>query len=64
MEFNLENIIGLINGVGFPIAMCVALFYLNNFTLKAQQKALNELQVSIQNNTNATNNLANSIKRG
>lgn len=64
MEFSLENIIALINGVGFPIAMCVALFWLNNFTLKAQQQALNELRDSIQNNTNATNNLANSIKRG
>lgn len=64
MEFNLENVIALINGVGFPIAMCIALFWLNNFTLKAQQQALNELRDSIQNNTNATNNLANSIKRG
>lgn len=63
MEFTLENVIALINGVGFPIAMCVALFWFNQFTLKAQQKALEELKESIQNNTNATNNLAMSIKR-
>lgn len=63
MELSLENIITLINGVGFPIAMCVAMFYLNNFTLKAQQQALIDLQVMITNNTNATNNLAESIRR-
>lgn len=63
MELSLENIIALINGVGFPIAMCVAMFYLNNFTLKAQQKALIDLQVMITNNTMATNNLAESLRR-
>jgi len=63
MELSLENIIALINGVGFPIAMCVAMFYLNNFTLKAQQQALIDLQVMITNNTNATNNLAESLRR-
>lgn len=63
MELSLENIIALINGVGFPIAMCVAMFYLNNFTLKAQQRALIDLQVMITNNTNATNNLAESLRR-
>jgi len=63
MELSLENIIALINGVGFPIAMCVAMFYLNNFTLKAQQQALVDLQVMITNNTNATNNLAESLRR-
>lgn len=64
MEFNLQTVIELVNGVGFPIAMCVALFWLNNFTLKAQQQALVELKASIQANTTATNNLAESIKRG
>lgn len=63
MELSLENIIALINGVGFPIAMCVAMFYLNNFTLKAQQQALVDLQMMITNNTNATNNLAESLRR-
>lgn len=63
MELSLENIIALINGVGFPIAMCIAMFYLNNFTLKAQQKALIDLQVMITNNTMATNNLAESLRR-
>lgn len=64
MEMSLDSIITLINGVGFPIAMCVALFWFNQFTLKAQAQALNELKESINNNTNATNNLADSIKRG
>lgn len=64
MEFNLQTIIDLVNGVGFPIAMCIALFWLNNFTLKAQQQSLLELKSSIQDNTNATNNLVEVIKRG
>lgn len=63
MDFNVQTVIELINGVGFPISMCVALFWLNNSTLKAQQKALMELQVTIQNNTQATTNLAEMIKR-
>lgn len=63
MEFTLENVITLINGVGFPIAMCVALFWFNQFTLRAQQQALAELKESINNNTNATNALAQSIGR-
>ena len=63
MEFTLENVIALINGVGFPIAMCVALFWFNQFTLRAQQQALTELKESINNNTNATNALAQSIGR-
>lgn len=63
MEFNLQTIIDLINGVGFPISMCVALFWLNNGTLKSQQQALTELKSVIQQNTNAVDNLADSIKR-
>lgn len=63
MDVSLQTIIELINGVGFPIGMCVALFWLNNFTLKSQQQALDELKTCIQNNTNATNNLVETIKR-
>ena len=63
MEFNLQTIIDLINGVGFPISMCIALFWLNNGTLKSQQQALTELKAVIQQNTNAVDNLADSIKR-
>lgn len=63
MEFSLQTFIELINGVGFPISMCVALFWLNSGILRNQQLVLSELKVSIQNNTNAVENLADSIKR-
>lgn len=64
MEFNLNSVVELINGVGFPIAVCVALFWFNRETIKEQQKLLVELKDIIRDNSEVIRDLADEIKRG
>ena len=63
MEFNLEVIVELINGLGFPIAVCVALFWFNRDTIKEQQKLLVELKDIIRDNSEVMRDLIDEIKR-
>ena len=49
MDYN--TITQLINGVGFPIACCVALFCQNNKQNENHTKEMNELKDVIENNT-------------
>ena len=63
MELNLGVIIELINGVGFPIAVCVALFWFNRDTIKEQQKLLIELKDIIRDNSEVMKDLIEEIKR-
>ena len=63
MEFNLGAIVELINGVGFPIAVCVALFWFNRDTIHAQQTLLSELKDIIRDNTEVMKDLIDEIKR-
>lgn len=58
----MNEIIELINSVGFPIAMCIALFWMNNGSLKTQQQTLSEIKTVISSNTDAIENLADTIK--
>ena len=62
MEFNFQTMITVINQTGFPIAACVALFWLVNTTLKQNKEILDELKTAIQNNTNAIEELSNQHK--
>ena len=64
MEINLEQITTFINGVGFPIAVCVFLLWYNNFTIVKQQQLLNELKDIIRDNSEVMRDLVNEIKRG
>lgn len=41
----------LINGVGFPVAVCVALFWNNRETTKQHHEVLKEFRTVIQENT-------------
>lgn len=63
MEFNLSAVVELINGVGFPIAVCIALFWLNRETIKEQQILLNELKDIIRDNSEVMKDLVDEIKR-
>lgn len=58
----MNEIVELINGVGFPIAMCIALFYMNNGALKTQQQTLTEIQQVVKTNTAALETLADQLK--
>lgn len=63
MEFNLSAIAELINGVGFPIAVCIALFWFNRDTIREQQKLLVELKDIIRDNSEVMKDLIDEIKR-
>ena len=63
MEFNLSAVVELINGVGFPIAVCIALFWFNRDTIREQQKLLIELKDIIRDNTEVMKDLIDEIKR-
>lgn len=48
---DMESIIQLINGVGFPIAVSIALFYQNGKQDERYDKQMQELTKVIENNT-------------
>lgn len=47
----IENIISIINQIGFPIAVCIALFWLQRETVKHYEKLFMEFKGSIDNNS-------------
>lgn len=55
-------IVEIINSVGFPIGMCVALFWFCQDTLKKQQELLNQFKDIIRDNTEALRQLAEKVK--
>lgn len=63
MEFNLSAVVELINGVGFPIAVCIALFWFNRDTIREQQRLLSELKDIIRDNSEVMKDLIDEIKR-
>ena len=62
VELDLHKLIEVINQTGFPIAACVALFWLVNTTLKQIKEVLDELNIIIQNNTHAIEEVSKQIK--
>ena len=61
MKYDIDALIKLINGVGFPIVVCVALFWSNQTSVNAQQVLLTEFKETIRNNTDALNALSSKI---
>lgn len=57
----MENMIQLINGVGFPIAVSVALFYTNMKQDERYSILTKELQEVINNNTRTLAELSHKI---
>ena len=47
----MSDLIELINVLGFPIAVCLALFYINREMMIQQQKLLTEFQNTVRDNT-------------
>lgn len=54
----------LINVVGFPIAVCIALFYVIREMSKNHKETILEFKNSIDQNTRALHELINKIDRG
>ena len=64
MEVDFNNIAEFINGVGFPIAICVYLLWYNKSTIEKQQVLLNELKDIIRDNSEVMRDIVDAIKRG
>ncbi len=47
----MTELMELINVLGFPIAVCIALFYINREMIQQQQKLLTDFQNTIRDNT-------------
>lgn len=59
------TIVQLINDMGFPIAVCAVLFWINRENHKQNAEILTQYRKTIDNNTAAINQLVVSInKRG
>jgi len=55
---------GVINEVGFPIAACVALFYLNRDATKQYRELMNQFKSAIDENTKAIHDMISEFKKG
>ena len=62
MDFS--QLIELVNSAGFPIAMCVALLWINQENTKTQQRLMENLDAAIEENTKVLITLTNKIKCG
>ena len=62
MEFS--QLIELVNSAGFPIAMCVALLWINRENMITQQRLMENLDTAIEENTKVLNTLTNKIRCG
>lgn len=54
----------LINVVGFPVAVCIALFYVIREMSKNHKETILEFKNSIDQNTKALNDLTQTMGRG
>mgnify|MGYP001147380178 CR=1 FL=1 len=58
----MENIIDIISNLGFPIAMCVALFYYMATQNKQHEQSLDDLRATLEENTKVLTELTTLIK--
>lgn len=64
MEIDFNNVTAFINGVGFPIAICVYLLWYNKSTIEKHQNLLIELKDIIRDNSEVMRDIVDEIKRG
>lgn len=53
----------LISNVGFPIAICVALFWQNRETVKHYERVILKFEQSIDKNTEVMNMLISTVRK-
>lgn len=58
-----ETLTQLINGVGFPIVACGALFWLNVNVMRQQRQTLAAIEGALSSNTKAITELSAKIQR-
>ena len=54
----------MVGNLGFPIAVCAALFWNNWKTVERYERILMQFKTTIEDNTAAMNNLCNRINKG
>lgn len=57
-----QEIVEIINSVGFPIVACGALFWFNVHTMKQLRMMLHELEKTIEKNTYVISSIAEKVK--
>lgn len=57
----IQVITDLINGVGFPVAVCIALFWSNHETSKNHVKIIREFKEVLKENTEALKTLSDKV---
>ena len=60
----MSEVVDVIGNVGFPIAFCIMMWYQMNRQQTQYSNDLKELSKTIENNTNAMNNLITMLKGG
>lgn len=53
----LQNVINLIKDLGFPIAVCIAMFWLNNKQVEQHKEEMTKVTDALNNNTLALTEL-------
>lgn len=56
------SILEIISSVGFPIACCIAMFFLQNKITENHKKEMSEMKNAIDNNTVALTKLIEKLK--
>lgn len=64
MEVDFNNVVTFINGVGFPIAICVYLLWYERRVIEKQQTLLIELKDTISDNSEVMRAIVDELKRG
>lgn len=53
----LNDVVGIISSVGFPIACCIYLIYVNNKNEEKHAEEVEKLRITVENNTKVMNKL-------
>lgn len=59
----LQTVINLIKDLGFPIAVCIAMFWLNNKQVEQHKEEMSKLTDALNNNTLALTELRDRLDK-
>lgn len=59
----LQIVINLIKDLGFPIAVCIAMFWLNNKQVEQHKEEMNKVTDALNNNTLALTELRDRLDK-
>lgn len=59
----LQTVINLIKDLGFPIAVCIAMFWLNNKQVEQHKEEMSKVTDALNNNTLALTELRDRLEK-